>query len=72
MATIENLNKSISEMSEQELIDRMLEIRKSRRTSNVKKSKAKSKPKASDPIAYAKKLSSDARAKLIAELEEME
>ncbi len=45
MATLSSLKKSISEMSSEELKDRILFIRAQRRMSNRPKAKAKSKTK---------------------------
>jgi hypothetical protein len=71
MATIHTLNKSISEMSEDELRNRMLELRKSRRTSKKPGRKA-TKNKQSDPTALLANMSKEDRDKLIKQLAEME
>jgi len=49
MATIDNLNTSISEMSSSELLERILALRKSRR---VVKKVTKAKPKPKKPKAF--------------------
>ena len=74
MATIEDLNKSLSDMTEEELIERMRTIRHSRRVTKKKVStKSKAKPvKPLDVGATMKSMSPEARAKLIQELEGME
>lgn len=71
MATIADLNKSLSDMTEEELIERMREIRRSRRLPKKKaKTKSPSKPKKDiDVGATMKSMSPEARAKLIEQLE---
>ena len=69
MATINNLHKSISEMSDDELLDLLKQVRASRRIT-----KATTKPRnatSRKPAAPPKGLTQEAKAALILELEEM-
>ena len=68
MATINDLNKSISDMTDEQLHERIREMRHSRRTHKgpVRAAK-KAKPAELKPAS----MSEDQAAKLIAELEEM-
>lgn len=63
MATIDDLQKSISEMDDDELIERLRELRLSRRTHKGPAKVAKAKPKKTLT------LSTDQKKNLIAELE---
>jgi len=69
MATIDNLHKSISEMSDDELLDLLKQVRASRR---VTKTTTKSQNATSrKPAAPPKGLTQEAKAALIRELEDM-
>jgi len=63
MSTIDDLSKSISEMDDNELIERLKELRLSRRTHKGPAKVAKAKPKKSLAM------TSDEKKNLIAELE---
>jgi len=63
MATIDNLSRSISDMEDDELLDRLRELRLSRRTHKGPVHKVAVKPK------KALALTSDQKQSLIAELE---
>jgi len=71
MATINDLGKSISDMSDDELIERLRELRQSRRTPKASQKRAAAKPKQKplDLNAAANMLSDEARKKLIETLE---
>ena len=71
MATINDLGKSISDMSNDELIERLRELRQSRRTTKVSRKRAAAKPKQKplDLNVAASMLSDEARKKLIETLE---
>jgi len=69
MATINDLNLSVSEMTDDELLERLKEMRHSRRTH---KAPVKRTTKAPKPVELkAGSLSEDQASNLIAELEEM-
>lgn len=67
MATIDSLNKSISDMSDDELQNRMLDLRKARRVVKMPKTSKKKDPKKSGNPA----MSDEDTLKLIKMLEEM-
>ena len=72
MATIEDLNISISLMSHDELLARMLQLRKSRRITKTSIKKKKSASKAKPKInlhTMAEGMSKDEKAELLAMLE---
>ena len=70
MATIDDLRKSISKMSDEELFNLHREVRQSRRTSKRTAKVSTRKPKKEvDVVGMAKSLSEEARRKLIEELE---
>lgn len=71
MATINDLNKSISDMTTEELHERIREIRLSRRTPKMKKTKAK-KEKPIDVKKTVDSLSGDLKKELLNALEEMQ
>ena len=69
MATINDLNLSVSDMTDEELLERLKEMRHSRRTHKVS---AKKTTKAAKPAELkADSLSEDQASNLIAELERM-
>lgn len=72
MTTIDDLNTSISEMSQEEATKLLMGIRSNRRTRKVvrKTTKKKTAPKKKKQFSL-KDLSADQRAKLIAVLEDM-
>ena len=74
MATISDLNTSISDLSTSEAFELILQIRQSRitpkRKTKVSKSKKKTK-KQKDPLALLRGMSAEQRMLLIAELEDI-
>jgi len=69
MATINDLNKSVSEMSDGELFDRIRDIRRYRRTPVIRKNKAKKTTTKASADSIVAKLSSTEVADLLKILE---
>jgi len=69
MATIDDLNKSISDMTTEELHERIREIRLSRRTPKMKKKTKAKKEKPIDVKKAVDSLSGDLKKKLLEALE---
>ena len=72
MATIDDLRKSITEMSDDELFNLHREVRQSRRTSKRVTKPAKKTKKEINVVEMVKGMSEEDRRKLISELEGME
>ena len=73
MTTIHDLNRSISEMSDEELLGRLKELRTARRIpieKPTKKAKSKTK-KVTNPTALVGSMTPEMKAQLLKELEEM-
>ena len=71
MATIDDLNTSISSLNEQESIDLIMKIRSNRRKSKKKTISTKKKTAKKERVITINDLSESQRLKLISELEEL-